>query len=127
MKVTFFSDVIGRMQTQFQVILTLETALATALIVSNTGQLTKGAKWIALLEVGLSVAWLLVGQAGRTRATTHRRDLEEAGTAWATATDLPADYRPVGSGPPIARIAVLGPAAFLVGWLVLFVIFATHD
>ena len=127
LKVAFFGDLIGRMQTQFQVSLTLETALATALIVSNTGELTNGAKWIALLEAALSAAWLLVGQAGRTRAKIHRRDLDEAGQAWAHAAGMPADYRPVGSGPQIVRIAVLGPLAFFIGWVILFVIFLISE
>ena len=45
----FASEHLGRMQTQFQVMLTLETALATTLIVAKTGSLAMGAVWIALL------------------------------------------------------------------------------
>jgi hypothetical protein len=43
LKSAFASEYLGRMQTQFQVMLTLETALATALIVTNTGDLTESA------------------------------------------------------------------------------------
>src|SRR4051812_49368083 len=83
LKVTFATEQINRLQTQFQVMIALESALATALIVSNTGSLTTGAKWIALLEAGLSAAWLMIGWVGRKRALSHRTDLEDAGYAWA--------------------------------------------
>src|SRR4051812_34333238 len=60
LKVAFATDQINRLQTQFQVMLTLQTALATALIVSKSGSLNSGAKWIALLEAVLSLAWFAV-------------------------------------------------------------------
>ncbi len=118
LKVTFAIEQVGRMQTQFQVMLTLQTALATALIVSNTGSLTKGAKWIALLELALSVAWLAVGSSGRSRAVAHRGDVEAAGAAWAHAAGL-CPYQPVGSGPAVVRVGVVGPALLVVGWAAL--------
>ncbi|HEX8052009.1 MAG TPA: hypothetical protein VF517_03390 [Thermoleophilaceae bacterium] len=107
--------------------LTLESALATALIVSNTGSLSRGAKWIALLELGLSVAWLAVGYVGRDRALAHRRDLEEAGRAWAAEAGLEPGYRPVGAGPKVVLVAVAGPALLIVGWAALFVVLLLID
>jgi hypothetical protein len=127
LKVTFATEQINRLQTQFQVMLSLEAAIATTLVVSNSGSLSKGAKWIALLEAGLSAAWLMVGKVGRARALTHRQDLEDAGRAWAAAAGLGSSYRPVGSGAPVVRVAVFGPLVCTVGWLALFVAFLLAD
>jgi hypothetical protein len=121
LKVAFATAQIDRMQTQFQVMLTLETALATALIVSNTGSLTRGAKWIVVLEIALSLAWLMVGKSGRSRAVAHRIDLEDAGEAWACAAGL-RNYRPVGAGPRVNTVAVAAPVALTVGWTLLLVV-----
>jgi hypothetical protein len=120
LKVTFATDQINRLQTQFQVMVTLESAVATALIVSNSGSLSQGAKWIALLEVVLSVGWLMIGWAGRQRADDNRRAVEVVGQAWAMSANLTWTYKPVGAGQKSIRIALLGPAVLLVGWLVFF-------
>jgi hypothetical protein len=122
LKVSFAVEQTNRMQTQFQVMLTLQSLLATTLIVSNTGSLTGGAKWIALLELGLSVAWVMVGLTGRQRALIHRHDLEEAGLRWAQEAGI-ADYRPVGDGPQVVVVGVLAPVALTIGWALLFVVF----
>jgi hypothetical protein len=126
LKVAFAIEQTGRMQTQFQVMLTLESALATALIVSNTGDLTPGAKWIALLELGLSLAWVIVGWSGRSRAVEHRRDLDDAGKAWAEAAGFGAQYRTVGTGPPVASVGVIAPVLLTLGWTALLIVFAFH-
>lgn len=123
LKVQFAIEQTSRMQTQFQVMLSLESLLATTLIVSNTGSLTSGAKWIALLEVGLSGAWLMVGAVGRRRALTHRADFVAAGHRWARAADLGADYKPVGDGPNVVVVGVYAPLALTIGWSTLFLIF----
>jgi hypothetical protein len=123
LKMTFAVEQTNRMQTQFQVMLTLESLLATTLVVSNTGSLNAGAKWIALLEVGLSAAWLLVGRVGRTRAVTHRADYFEAGKRWAQAAGLGSGYKPAGDGPGVVVVGVLAPLLLTIGWSLLFLIF----
>jgi hypothetical protein len=115
---------IGRLQTQFQVLLSLESLLATALIVSNTGSLTEGAKWIVLLEIALSVAWLMLGWAGTARVRLNRLAVEEAGHMWAAAAGFATNYRPVGSGQKPLRIAIAVPAALTIGWLAFFIALA---
>jgi hypothetical protein len=127
LKVAFATEQINRLQTQFQVMLSLEAAVATALVVSNSGSLSKGAKWIALLELGLSFAWLMVGWVGRERALVHRSDLEDAGRAWASVAGLGPTYRPVGAGPPVVRVAVVGPCVLIAGWAALFIVFLLSD
>jgi hypothetical protein len=121
LKVSMADNQIGRLQTQFQVLLALESLLATALIVSNTGSLSKGAKWIALIELVLSVAWLMVGWAGATRARFHRLDVEQAGHAWGVAARLGKTYRPVGAGQKPLRIAIAVPMAATIGWTAFFI------
>jgi hypothetical protein len=123
LKLSFAVEQTNRMQTQFQVMLTLESLLATTLIVSNTGSLNSGAQWIALLELGLSVAWLMVGKVGRKRALTHRADFVEAGKRWAAAAALGDGYKPVGDGPNVVVVGVLAPLALTVGWAILFLVF----
>ena len=120
LKVSYAVDQTNRMQTQFQVMLTLQTALATTLIVSNTGSLSSGAKWIVVLEFLLSIAWAMVGGVGRRRAVAHRKDLDAAGERWAEAAGL-ADYKPVGSGPGVVWVGVLAPAGLMIGWAGLLV------
>lgn len=127
LKVAFATDQIGRLQTQFQVLLTLESAIATALIVANNGSLSKGAKWIALLETALSVAWLMLGWVGRARAVANRNDLEDAGRAWATAAGFGPTYRPVGARQKLLRVAIAAPAVFVVAWAALVVGLAFFD
>ena len=126
LKAGFHGELTNRVQTQFQVMLTLESALATALIVSNTGDLTKGAPFIALLELALSIAWVMVGKAGRDRLRIARAAVENAGVRWAAAAGLPEPYEPVAHGPPIVRVAVIGPVLVSIGWLALFVVFLTE-
>ena len=121
LKVSFALNQISRLQTQFQILLALEALLATALVVSNTGSLSKGARWIVLLELVISMAWLMMGWAGTTRARLNRRDVEEAGRVWALAADLGADYKPVGSGQPPLRIAITVPAVMTIGWASLLI------
>ena len=122
LKVQFAVEQTGRMQTQFQVMLTLESLLATTLIVSNSGTLTSGAKWIALLETALSAAWVMVGYSGRQRALMHRADYVLAGEKWASAAGLE-DYKPVGLGPNVVVVGVLAPAGLTIGWFFLFLVF----
>ena len=121
LKVGFAVEQINRAQTQFQVMLTLESGIATALIVSNTGSLTKGARWIALLEFVLSLAWVAVGYYGRVRAKAHRADADAAGRAWAAAAGLGPSYRTVGMGPKVQRVGVLAPVALAFGWGLLMI------
>jgi hypothetical protein len=116
LKVSFANDLIGRLQTQFQILLTLESAIATALIVSNTGSLTPGAKWIAALEVAISVGWLAVGIAGRGRVVSSVHHVRAAGRAWAAAAGLDR-YEPVGAGQRVVVIAIVGPALVTAGWI----------
>src|SRR5690349_24810474 len=123
LKVQFAVDQTSRMQTQFQLMLTLESLLATTLIVSNTGTLTSGAKWIALLEAGLSAAWFMVGRVGRKRALAHRADFVAAGKRWAAAAGLGEGYKPVGDGPNVVVVGVLAPLALTFGWSILFLVF----
>jgi hypothetical protein len=123
LKVQFAVEQTNRMQTQFQVMLTLESLLATTLIVSNTGTLTSGAKWIALLQIGLSAAWVMVGRVGRERALTHRADYVAAGERWAVAAGLGQDYKPVGIGPNVVVVGVLAPIALTIGWSLLLLVF----
>jgi hypothetical protein len=122
LKVSYAVDQTSRMQTQFQVMLTLQSALATTLIVSNTGSLTPGAKWIVLLQFALSGAWVMVGGVGRRRALVLRDDLDAAGLRWAEAAKLEGTYNPVGSGQGVVLVGVLAPLALVVGWGVLFLI-----
>lgn len=117
----FASEHLGRMQTQFQVMLTLETAVATALIVSNTGGLTEGARWGALLEVFLSIGWFMVGYWARKRAELLRAGAEEAGETWAAAAGLPTESS-IWSGPSIVSVAVLVPGLLTVGWVIILVV-----
>jgi hypothetical protein len=121
MKVDYAVDQTNRMQTQFQVMLTLQTALATTLIVSNTGSLSSGAKWIALLEFVLSVAWVMVGGVGRRRALAHREDLDLAGKLWAEAAGIDEGYKPVGGGQGVVLVGVLAPLGLAIGWGALFI------
>ncbi|HVQ59585.1 MAG TPA: hypothetical protein VMS60_11830 [Solirubrobacterales bacterium] len=121
LKVSMADNQIGRLQTQFQILLALESLLATALIVSNTGSLSKGAKWIALVELVVSVAWLMVGWGGATRARLHRLDVEHAGHAWGIAAGLGETYRPVGAGQQPLRIAIAVPVAATIGWAAFFI------
>lgn len=122
LKVSFAIEQTGRMQTQFQVMLTLQALLATTLVVSNNGSLTPGAKWIVLIELGLSAAWVMVGWVGRQRALTHRGDLERAGRAWASAAGIEKDYRPVGDGPRVVVVGVLAPVGLTLGWALLLAV-----
>jgi hypothetical protein len=122
LKVTYAVDQTNRMQTQFQVMLTLQSALATTLIVSNTGSLTRGATWIVLLEIALSAAWVMVGVVGRRRAVANRLDLDAAGKKWAGAVGLGGGYRPVGSGQGVVWVGVLAPGLLLVSWSVLLLV-----
>lgn len=118
LKVAFATEQVNRLQTQFQVMLTLESAAATALVLSNSGSLSPGAKWIAALELVLSIAWLMLGIAGRERADDNRQRVEEAGNAWAaTAPAIRQDYRPVGAKQKHIRVAITGPAALIACWL----------
>jgi hypothetical protein len=121
LKVGTADSQIGRLQTQFQVLLSLESLLATALIVSNTGSLSTGARWIVLLELALSVAWLMLGWAGTARVQLNRLAVEQAGLAWAAAAGLGGTYRPVGWGQKPLRIAIAVPAALTIGWAAFFV------
>jgi hypothetical protein len=123
LKVQFAVEQTSRMQTQFQVMLTLESLLATTLIVSNSGTLTSGAKWIALLETMLSGAWVMVGHSGRQRALTHRADYVLAGERWAAAAGLEEGYKPVGTGPKVVMVGTLAPVGLTIGWFCLFLIF----
>jgi hypothetical protein len=122
LKVSVADNQINRLQTQFQVLLALESLLATALIVTSTGSLSKGVKWIALLEVALSVAWLMLGCAGTARARLHRLDVEHAGRAWGVAAGFGEAYRPVGAGQKPLRIAIAVPATAAIGWAGFFVV-----
>jgi hypothetical protein len=118
LKVTFAIDQVNRLQTQFQVMLTLESVAATALVLSNSGSLSPGAKWIAALELALSIVWLMLGIAGRERADDNRRCVEDAGNAWAqTSAALSDDYHPVGASQKHIRVAVAGPASLILCWL----------
>jgi hypothetical protein len=103
LKVDFALNQINRLQNQFQLLLTIEAAVATALIVTKSGALSDSAAWIALLEAGLSIGWLIVGWIGRSRAIAYRRDLEDVGYAWASAVGMDSSWRPVGSGHQILR------------------------
>ncbi len=109
LKVAFATEHAKAVQTQFQVMLTLESALATALIVSNTGSLTKGAPWIAALEAALSAAWAFVGWAGQKRWSDLYHDLAAAGRGWSCAAGLQQPYSPVGSGQTFTKIAWIAP------------------
>jgi hypothetical protein len=124
LKVAAADSQIGRLQTQFQVLLSLESLLATALIVSNTGSLSRGAKWIVLLELVLSVAWLMLGWAGTARVRLNRQAVEQAGRAWAAAAGFDDGYLPVGSGQKPLRIAIAAPAALTIGWAAFFIAIA---
>lgn len=122
LKVDFAVNQINRLQNQFQLLLTIEVAVATALIVTKNGALSDGAVWIALLEAGLSMAWLMLGWVGRSRAIAYRRDLEDAGYAWASAAGLDSSWRPVGSGHQVLRVAVLVPATLTFGWTTMLIV-----
>jgi len=121
LKVGTADNQIGRLQTQFQVLLSLESLLATALIVSNTGSLSTGARWIVLLELVLSIAWLMLGWAGTARVQLNRLAVKQAGLAWAAAANLGGSYRHVGWGQKPLRIAIAVPAALTIGWASFFV------
>jgi hypothetical protein len=122
LKVDYAVQQTGRAQTQFQVMLTLESALATALIVSNTGSLTQGAIFIVGLEVILSVAWAVVGWSARERGEKHRDDLEAAGREWARVAGLGLDYRIVGGGTKVQKVGFRAPLALSIGWAAFFVV-----
>ena len=111
----FASEHLGRMQTQFQVMLTLETALATTLIVAKTGSLAMGAVWIALLELVLSIAWLSVGFVGQRRTNSLREGALQAGERWASCAGLE-PCAPIWSGPSVVNVAVITPTLLTVGW-----------
>jgi len=61
LKAQFATDVLNRYQTQSQILLSLEAAAATAMILSSSGTLSAAARWIALVQIGLSIVWLGVG------------------------------------------------------------------
>lgn len=117
-----------RIQTQFQAMLTLESAIATALIVTNNGDLTKNSPFIAGLLLLLSVAWIMVGATGRRNAKTHRGAAAKAGCEWAKAAGID-PYVPVGQAegekePPVPKVGVIAPALLTVLWLALTLRFA---
>ena len=127
LKVAFATDQVNRLQTQFQVMLTLESAAATALVLSNSGSLSPGAKWIAALELALSIVWLMLGVAGRERADDNRRGVEDAGSAWAeTSAALAGKYQPVGANQKHIRVAVAGPASLILCWLGFLIFLVTR-
>jgi hypothetical protein len=119
-----------RIQTQFQVMLTLESAIATTLIVTNNGNLTKNSPFIAGLLFALSVAWLIVGWTGRNLARDHRDAAADAGRLWADKAGLdPYAYvgqKPGSDDPPVPIVGVLAPAALTLGWLVCTIAFWAH-
>jgi hypothetical protein len=117
LKVQYATDVLNRYQTQSQILLSLQVAAATAMVLSSTGELSRAARWIVLVEVGLSVVWISVGWQGRARVRNARTDSDLAGLAWAEAADLPTPYTPVGDRRPIVRIGFLAPVGLLFIWL----------
>lgn len=119
LKVQYATDVLNRYQTQSQILMSLEAAAATAMILSSTGELSGAAHWITLVEVGLSVVWVSVGWQGRARVKNARADSDMAGHAWAEAVDLPVPYTPVGDRRPVVIIGLLAPVGLLIGWLAL--------
>lgn len=118
----FAVNQISRLQIQFQLLLTIEVAVATALIVTKSGALSAGAAWITLLELGLSLAWVMLGWVGRSRAIAYRRDLESAGYAWASAAGMDSSWRPVGAGHDVLRVAIVVPVGLTIGWAALLVV-----
>jgi hypothetical protein len=130
LKVAASTSQTERIQTQFQVMLTLESAIATTLIVTNNGDLTKNSPFIAGLLFALSIAWVMVGAAGRSFAREHRTAAARAGEAWAREAGLH-DYAYVGqvpgkADPPVPKVGVLTPAALSLGWLTATVVFAVQ-
>lgn len=119
LKTSFATDVLNRYQTQGQVLLSLEVAVATVMIISSTGALSTSAKWIALLHVGLSAVWTAIGVVGRRRVTFARKLQLEAGQSWAAAAKLRQPYTPANDGTEVVRVGVVAPIVLVVFWAAL--------
>lgn len=143
LKTSYSAEHTNRIQTQFQVLITLQTALATALVFSETGGFSDAAPYIAVIQLCLSLAWLFVGHAGLRIARLLRQEVYSSGKAWAESVSLN-DYRPVGdlagansvlvgeqrsairkfwlkrTAPrPVPVVGVLAPSGLIVFWLAL--------
>lgn len=67
-----------RIMRRLQLFLTLETAAATALIISSNGKLSPAAPWIAGLETLLSFVWFWVGRSDRRMLRIYNYQLKQS-------------------------------------------------
>lgn len=136
LKAAFTNSVVGRVLTEFQVMVTLETALATGLIFSANGTIRPAARWIVVLLFAISVAWAVAGGVARARSKASQAASDAAGKLWAAAvgidpasTQAPspakstgAEYLPVGTGQnnPLSAVAV--PTGLALLWIIVWLV-----
>ncbi|MGL5823769.1 MAG: hypothetical protein ACRCYU_02855 [Nocardioides sp.] len=121
LRIDFALNQLNRLQSQFQVLLTIEAAVLAAFVTAKNGALGGAAPWIAVLGVALSISWLMMGWVGRTRADALRKDLERAGRAWASSASMGDTWQPVGYGTSGVRVAVAAPLVVSLLWAALLV------
>lgn len=126
LKAAFPSGVIGRVLTEFQTMITLETAVATGLIFTTTGSLRPAAPWMALLLVGISGAWAVVGFVASRRSGDAQAACTAAGKSWAVAAGVVGaeeDYLAAGDNQSRPKSAWLVPAGLCLIWIVVLILF----
>lgn len=116
LKFQFATDVLNRYQNQMQIMLALEAAVATALILSSSGKLSNAARWIVLVEVMLSAVWLSVGIQGYFRVRNSHRLARAAAEEWSREAGLK-NYTPPDDRRGTVRIGWVGPTGMLILWL----------
>jgi hypothetical protein len=79
LKVGWMTSHYDRVMRRLQMFLTLETALAAVLIITQTGELSPAAPYIAFLQVCLSAVWLAVGRSDRHLMRLHIDELRRVG------------------------------------------------
>jgi hypothetical protein len=85
-----------RIMRRLQLFLTLETAVATAGILSSNHKLSPAAPWIAGLETLLSLAWLSVGRSDRRMLKIYNHQLTDNWTTLAGLASVSGET-PIGS------------------------------
>lgn len=131
LKATFANSVVGRVLTEFQIMVTLETAVATGLILTATGDVRHAARWIVLLLIVISVAWAVAAWVAVGRSKVSQQAADDAGMRWAhsagylnsdpgaSAQPDPSRYQPVGTGQNSPKSAKVVPIALALIWAAL--------
>jgi len=89
LKVGWLANHYDRILRRSQLFLTLETAGAGTVIISSRGTLSPAAKYVAALELLISLVWLAIGRSDRRILTLSHRQLREDATRLGMLTGIP--------------------------------------